>query len=100
MTNDANVSLGEDANKRPEPLGIGATLAWAVLVFVIAQCVAIFCALLVYDLSSLVTVRYDDPLLVVMTLITNPVMIALLVAVTRLRGFNSTEYLGLTRFSP
>jgi uncharacterized protein len=85
------------------PLGAGATLGWALLVFAIAQAVGAAVVVVWFSSvapSSLANIRYDGALVALVTLITNPLQIALLAAVARWRaGGSAAEYLGLTRFS-
>jgi len=92
-----------EAPDRMRPLGAGATLGWALLVFAIAQGVGAAVVLFWFSSmapSSLAKIRYDGALVALVTLITNPLQIVLLAAVVRWRtGGGAAEYLGLTRFS-
>jgi membrane protease YdiL (CAAX protease family) len=92
-----------DEQARMRPLGAGATLGWALLVFAIAQGVGAAVVLFWFTSmapSSLANIRYDGALVALVTLITNPLQIVLLAAVARWRtGGSAMEYLGLTRFS-
>ncbi len=82
------------------PLGIVATFAWAVLVFVVAQAVGFIIIWVSDKIPADTGVRYDGKLVALVTLLTNPVQIALLAAVARWRsGSNALDYLGLTPFS-
>lgn len=81
-------------------LGIGATLGWAVLIFVVAQAVG---SVIVWLLGKLPTgngALNDGTLVALVTLVTNPVQIVLLGAVARWRaGADPLDYLGLVPFS-
>ncbi len=82
------------------PLGIIATLAWAVLIFVVAQAVGFVIIWLSGNIPADTGIRYDGQLVAFVTLTTNPVQIALLAAVAQWRsGSNPLDYLGLTSFS-
>jgi membrane protease YdiL (CAAX protease family) len=85
------------------PLSVQATLGWAVLTFVIAQAVGAAVVLIWFSSmapSTVAKMRYDGALVALVTLVTNPLQVALLAAIARWRtGGNVAEYLGLTRFS-
>ncbi len=97
MTSDAIPPIGQEQKK---PLGIFATLLWAVLAFLVAQGVGTLIVLVGFSehVPSLESIRYDAPLVALVTLITNPVIIVLLAIVARLAGWNWAEYLALTPF--
>src|ERR1700686_1551947 len=92
-----------DERARMRPLSVQATLGWAVLTFVIAQAVGAAVVLIWFSSmapSTVAKMRYDGALVALVTLITNPLQVALLAAIARWRtGGNVAEYLGLTRFS-
>src|SRR5262249_33732456 len=82
------------------PLGVWVTLGWAVLVFLLAQ-VPGFLVLVIWQAGQSVPVsdiQFNGPALALATLVTNPVMVALLALVARRTGWNWAEYLGLVRF--
>lgn len=81
-------------------LGIGATLGWAVLVFLIAQAVGFVIILLSGKMPAGEGTIYDGILVALVTLVTNPVQIVLFGAVARWRaGADPFDYLGLVPFS-
>lgn len=82
------------------PLGIGATLGWAVFIFVIAQAAGFAIIWLSGKIPADTGVRYDGALVALVTLITNPVQIVLFGAVAQWRtGSNPLDYLALKPFS-
>src|SRR5712671_267536 len=98
MTSDAIPPAGEE---QKQPLGILATLAWAILVFLAAQAagtVIVLVWLTGHAPSSLSSIDYNGPLVALVTLVTNPVIVALLAVVARLAGWDPAQYLGLVRF--
>ena len=83
----------------PKPWGIVGSLGWGVLAFVVSQGVAI--GVLIWwagGLAYLSGVRYGGPVLALSTLIANPLLVAILVGVVRLRRCSPAEYLALTPF--
>ncbi len=80
-----------------KPWGYLATLLWAVLVFVIAQAAA-FAALYWWyggDLRTVAAQPYGGVVVALVTLVANPIEIALLAGVAALARWNPAEYLGL-----
>lgn len=95
-------SIPPPAERAPAPtLGVWATFGWAVLAFVIANAVGTAVVIIGFpeQLPSTTSLRYGGPLVALVTLVTNPVLIALLAAIARWRtGGDAAAYLGLTRF--
>jgi hypothetical protein len=93
------------AGETPKPsywAGAGVTLAYALAIFILDNLVVVGITFLWFrDLVDRATDPLNDgPLVALATLIGNPVLIALIVAVAYLRaGRGAAEYLGLTRFS-
>jgi hypothetical protein len=100
VSDDARPGGGEMPVKA---LGVWATFGWAALVFVVSQ--AVGAAIVIAWFSgaippSVSAGRYEGTLVALVTLITNPVQIALLAAIARWRsGSSAADYLGLTAFS-
>ncbi len=90
----------EPAPTGPRPFGVVATLGWGFLIFVVAQAVGFVFIWVSGKLPSDTAARYDGKLVALVTLVTNPVQIALLGAVARWRtGWDALDYLGLRPFS-
>jgi uncharacterized protein len=92
------------AVERPpmRPLGLWATFGWALLAFLLAQAVGTAVVFLWFpeQLPSATALRYGGILVALVTLITNPVLVALLAGIARWRtGGSAAAYLGLTGFS-
>jgi membrane protease YdiL (CAAX protease family) len=83
-----------------KPWGPWATLVWAVLAFAVAQAVGVAVLSIWFPdlIPSVVDIRYDGALVALVTLVTNPIAIALLALAARGRGWNPLDYLGLVRF--
>jgi uncharacterized protein len=79
------------------PWGYWATLLWGVLVFVIAQAAGVMALWWWYSghLAEVAAQPYSGIPVTLVTLVTNPIEIALLMAVAALRQRNVSEYLGL-----
>jgi hypothetical protein len=86
-----------------EPLGRLATLGWALLVLAIGQVAGTLAVVswnLAHGLPALAMTGYDGKMVALLTLVTNPVQVALFAWVARGRaGADPAAYLGLTRFS-
>jgi uncharacterized protein len=80
-----------------KPWGYWATLLWGVLVFVLAQALGIAALWWWYggNLAELRAEPFNGVAVAIETLVTNPIEIALLVAVARLARWDAAEYLGL-----
>src|SRR5262249_28712354 len=74
---------------------------WAVLVFVIAQAIAATVVLTWYSGSATASSSpmYDGTLVALVTLVTNPALVALFWGVVRYHDLDARQFLGLTRFS-
>ncbi len=82
-------------------LGVWATFGWAVLAFAIANAAGTAVVIIWFpdQLASETPLRYGGPLVALVTLITNPVLIALFAGIARWRtGVGAAAYLGLARF--
>jgi uncharacterized protein len=79
------------------PWGYVGTLLWALLVFVVAQMAGIAALYWWFrgDLRAVAAEPYSGDLIALVTLVTNPIEIALLAIVARLARWNPAEYLGL-----
>lgn len=86
-----------------KPLGVAATLGWALLVFLIAQAAGAAVVLAWPSIrvpTSISGISYDGALVALVTLIINPVQIVLLAAIVRWRTAREPmEYLGLVGFT-
>jgi uncharacterized protein len=86
-----------------KPLGVAATLGWALLVFLIAQAAGAAVVLAWPSIrvpTSISGISYDGALIALVTLIINPVQIVLLLAIVRWRTAREPmEYLGLVGFT-
>jgi uncharacterized protein len=85
------------ADLTTKPWGYVATFLWALLVFVLAQ-VAGVAALYWWfngDLREVAAEPYSGDLIALVTLVTNPIEIALLAIVAWIARWNPAEYLGL-----
>jgi uncharacterized protein len=80
-----------------KPWGYLATLLWGVLIFVLSQALGIAATIWWYggNLDEWRAQPFNGVALAIGTLVTNPVEIALLVAVARLARWDAAEYLGL-----
>jgi membrane protease YdiL (CAAX protease family) len=80
-----------------KPWGYLTTLLWAVLVFVIAQAAGLVVLYWWYggDLSTVAAHPYGGVVISLVTLVTNPIEIALLVAIAALARWGPADYLGL-----
>jgi membrane protease YdiL (CAAX protease family) len=84
-----------------KPWGVVATLAWAVLAMAVGQGAGL--AAMIWRLGevapeSLATAQYDGPLIALVTLIANPLQIAVLAWAARRRGAGAADYFALCRF--
>jgi membrane protease YdiL (CAAX protease family) len=88
----------EDYSLRP--WGVSATFAWALLALIVAQAIGVIAVLALYGgaAASLVRMRYDGSVLALITLISNPIQVAVLFAAARRAGWDPANYLGLARF--
>jgi uncharacterized protein len=79
------------------PWGYIATLLWAVLVVVIAQAAGLAALYWWYrgDLAPVAAQPYGGVVIALITLVTNPVEVALLIGVAALARWDPSEYLGL-----
>ena len=77
--------------------GYLATLLWAVLVFVVAQVAALAALYWWYggDLSTVAAQPYGGVVIALVTLVANPIEIAMLAGVAALARWDPAEYLGL-----
>ncbi|HUI96746.1 MAG TPA: CPBP family intramembrane glutamic endopeptidase [Xanthobacteraceae bacterium] len=104
MTDLASATPSEPGRgDEPKPLGIWATLGWAVLAFVVAQAAGII-ALAVWNVAHgappLAIAGYDGAQIALTTLVINALQVALLAEVPRWRlDASPIDYLALTRFS-
>jgi hypothetical protein len=99
----SEISVGPPPPPPMPTLGFWATLGWAFLVFLLAQAAGAAVVILGFpdQLSSTAALRYTAPLVALVTLITNPIQVALLAGIARWRtGVSAYAYLGLTRFRP
>jgi uncharacterized protein len=83
-------------------LGVWATFGWALLAFLLAQAVGTAVVFIWFpeQLPSATALRYGGMLVALVTLITNPVLVALFAGIARWgTGGSAAAYLGLTRFS-
>jgi membrane protease YdiL (CAAX protease family) len=83
-------------------LGVWATFGWGLLAFLIANGVGSAVVIIWFPdlLPSGTSLRYGGPLVALVTLLTNPLLIALFAAIARWRtGVAAAAYLGFTRFS-
>jgi uncharacterized protein len=80
-----------------KPWGYIATLLWAVLVVVIAQAAGLAALYWWYrgDLAPVAAQPYGGVVIALITLVTNPVEVALLIGVAALARWDPSEYLGL-----
>jgi membrane protease YdiL (CAAX protease family) len=83
-------------------LGVWGTFGWALLAFLLAQAIGTAVVFIGFPehLPSTTSMRYGGTLVALVTLVTNPVLVALFAAIARWRtGASASEYLGLTRFT-
>jgi membrane protease YdiL (CAAX protease family) len=83
-------------------LGVWATFGWTLLAFALAQTIGTAIVFIWFPdhLPSTTSLRYGGTLVALVTLATNPVLVALLAGIARWRtGASATAYLGLTRFT-
>jgi uncharacterized protein len=87
----------EESTTIEKPWGYVATLLWAVLVFVLAQAAGVAALYWWYsgDLSAVAAHPYGGIVIALVTLVTNPIEIALLVAIAALARWNPAAYLGV-----
>lgn len=80
-----------------KPWGYWATLLWGVLVFLSSQALGMAALWWWYggNLAELRAQPYNGVAVALVTLVTNPIEIALLIAVARLARWDGAEYLGL-----
>jgi membrane protease YdiL (CAAX protease family) len=97
---DAGVAAPDAATPR---LGILPTFGWSLLIFAIGQAAgtAVVAAWnLANGMPALMVTGYDGMLVALLTLVTNPLQVALFAGVARWRtGIDPRDYLALTRFS-
>jgi CAAX protease family protein len=82
-------------------LGVWATFGWTLLAFALAQAIGTAVVFIWFpDHLPSTTMRYGGTLVALVTLVTNPVLIALLAGIARWRtGTSAALYLGFTRFT-
>jgi len=84
-------------------LGVWATFGWTVLAFALAQAIGtavVFIGFPDHLPSTTESLRYGGTLVALVTLATNPVLVALLAGIARWRtGTSAAAYLGITRFT-
>lgn len=80
----------------PQTLGVGATLGWVILIFVVTQALG-FAALALAAIPA--ETPYDGRLLALSTLVVNPLQILALMAVAYRASGDPLAYLGLVGFS-
>jgi membrane protease YdiL (CAAX protease family) len=83
-------------------LGVWATFGWTLLAFALAQMIGTAVVFIWFPehLPSATSLRYGGTLVALVTLVTNPVLVALLAGIARWRTRTSAAaYLGLTRFT-
>jgi len=80
-----------------KPWGYVATLLWALLVFVLAQAAGVAALYWWYsgDLSAVAAQPYGGIVIALVTLVTNPIEIVLLVGIAALAHWNPADYLGI-----
>ncbi len=90
-------------NAAPPRLGAAATFGWSVLIFAIGQAAGTAMVAIINlanGMPALMVTGYDGMLVALLTLVTNPVQVALFAGVARWRtGGDPVAYLALTRFS-
>jgi membrane protease YdiL (CAAX protease family) len=92
----------EGAETPGRPISADAATGWSLLVFVVAQAITAIVVLTWYSDSvsaSSTPIYHDGTLIALVTLVTNPALVALFWGVVRYHGLDAREYLGLTRFS-
>jgi len=94
-------AAGQEAQAAARPISPDAATGWAVLVFVIAQAIAATVVLTWYSGSATASSSpmYDGTLVALVTLVTNPALVALFWGVVRYHDLDARQFLGLTRFS-
>jgi membrane protease YdiL (CAAX protease family) len=103
LTDAAPADAGATAGGAAASLGVLPTFGWALLIFVAAQIAATAAVAvwnLIHDQPLLLIRGYDGPLIALLTLVTNPVQVLLLIVVVqRWNGRDAIEYLAIRRFS-
>jgi len=90
-------ALRHDELTAMRPWGYLATLAWAVVAFLVGQFAALALVLLLRpgSVNTLLTTAYDGELITLFILISNPITIAVLVLAARLARADAAAYLAL-----